>query len=704
MHQVRLEPTTSSAVWGPHQLTLRHAPGKALPTVAAEVARACLESVPLGKAEAIDLVESLEPYLEWQSDAAYKADPPPGYWFPPYNMFAALERIKEYLVADRYVNELEFQEDLYLNVFSAGHDGHLAFFPDALTRVFSWKRQRSLVSISDDGLSLPVIKLYEDMVSAPDTASAVKLINGVDAATYIADTIFTATYNQDPDAAYNTMFYSKTMAALTGGNGFFSGGGRIRYLYQGPNTTFTFENGTVLTLENIATVHDDLTDVEDGSSFYAKFCGIGAVENALASTSRTVNSEAGASIYGYPESIIASSGNIVTGYYLDGEGLEDVAVIAVLAFESGSPAEFHAVCEEFFAMAVEANKTKLVVDFQGNGGGYILLGYDFFHQLFPSITPDGFSRWKENPGFNALSHIISDRVSNLDPYTSGDHSAIEDWESWYNFRFDLNLTNQPFASFAAKFSPHTYESTPYTNILRWDLTNNLTTTNTTFGVGVNLTAPSPMPFLPSNIVLLYDGICASTCALTSTMLRHQAHVNSISLGGRSSHPGLTPGVGGVKGAQVLTFADIHRATSSHLPLANTDAQREALSRYSDLPIRRGGGAVNVRDQILRENLNDGIPAQYITENADCRLFWTREMLEDVGEVWKAAARAAFLGKECAVGGIAREEEGSSSKTETKTKSEGGASPTGGWRQRVWESVKPADRDVWEALHRQRAIP
>ncbi|KAK0643702.1 hypothetical protein B0T16DRAFT_512983 [Cercophora newfieldiana] len=642
----------------PAFVSSRFAPST-LPTVAAEVARACLESVPLAKDAAIELVETLEPYLEWQSDAAYKAKPPPEYFFPPYDMFAALERIKSDLEADRYSGELEFQEDLYLNVFSAGHDGHFAYFPDALTKVFSWKRQRSLVSISEDGVSAPVIKLYEDMLSAPDTASTVKLINGIDAATYVADTIYRATYNQDPDAAYNSMFYSKAMAVVTGARGFFSEGGRIRYIYQGPNTTFTFENGTVLTFENVATIHENMTGVEDGASYFAKFCNVGSAGSTTASTSRTAVSLAGAAISGYPEPVIASSDNIVTGYYLQGEGLEDVAVIAILAFESGSPAEFHAVCQQFFAMAVADNKTKLIIDFQANGGGYILLGYDFFRLLFPSLTPDGFSRWKENPGFMALSEIISDRAANLDPDTSPDPSAIEDYESWYNFRYDLNLTNHPFSSFSAKFSPHTYQSTPYTSLLRWDLTNNLTTTNTTFGLGVNLSLSStPPPFPPP------------TSSSSTTAPR----------------------------AQVLTFHDIYRTAQSHLHLANTSSQRAALSRYSLIPLNRGSGAVNVRDQILRENLHDGIPAQYVTENADCKLFWTAAMLEDVSEAWKAAARAAWNGAPCAAGGVEKED-GSGTKTGGKS-----AMPTEGWRERGWESVKPVDRDAWEAMHHQKAIP
>lgn len=39
----------------------------ATPTIAAAIAHDCLLSVPLGKEAAIELVDSIEPYLEWQS-------------------------------------------------------------------------------------------------------------------------------------------------------------------------------------------------------------------------------------------------------------------------------------------------------------------------------------------------------------------------------------------------------------------------------------------------------------------------------------------------------------------------------------------------------------------------------------------------------------------------------------------------------------
>lgn len=94
------------------------------------------------------------------SDAAYKADPPPEYDFPAYDLFAAASSIRQNLVDDVYTSEYAFQSALYEEVFGPGHDGHFVYYPDLLTAVFEWTRQRGLVSISEDGSSLPVIKIY----------------------------------------------------------------------------------------------------------------------------------------------------------------------------------------------------------------------------------------------------------------------------------------------------------------------------------------------------------------------------------------------------------------------------------------------------------------------------------------------------------------------------------------------------------------
>lgn len=62
-------------------------------------------------------------------------------------------------------------------------------------------------------------------------------------------------------------------------------------------------------------------------------------------------------------------------------------------------------------------------------------------------------------------------------------------------------------------------------------------------------------------------------------------------------------------------------------------------------------SINVRDNILRQNLHDGTPAQFIYEPANCRLFYTPAMMGNVTALWEAAAEAAWGGGSCVAGNI-----------------------------------------------------
>lgn len=538
----------------------------------------------------------------------------------------------------------------------------------------------------------------------------VKLINGVDAAEYIESTINKATYNQDVDAAYNTMFFEKANFAVSGSAGYFANGGRIRYIYQGPNTTVTFENGTVATWENKATIKAPMTGVVDGESFYATFCNAEApaVTSEDANVAAAKVNAAGdnaTTVEGYPKPVIITDDGIVSGYYLEGEGFEDVAVIVLLAFENELPSEFQAVCADFFAEAAAAGKTKLVVDFQANGGGYILQGYDFYRQLFPQVQEDGFSRWKGNDAYISISKIVSDAVADLDTSTSGDAKLISESQSSFNYRYDLNVTNDNFLTFEDKFAPHVHRDTPYTAIMRWNLSDPLTTVNDTFGMGMEISgygslANLTQPFAAENIVMLYDGVCASTCTLASEMLRIHGGVKSVAMGGRPK-AGPIQGVGGIKGAQVLQFSDIYGYVSDALAQTDDPEKKAVLSKYSDLPTRRSSAAaVNVRDQILKAD--DDLPAQFITEEADCRLYWTLPMVLDVSEAWKAAADVAFNGAKCANGGISKP----SGKRATAP---GILPPSMRPRARRSDSIDkratvPVGSATWRAVHEQKAVP
>jgi hypothetical protein len=344
--------------------------------------------------------------------------------------------------------------------------------------------------------------LSEDVISSPKTASIVKEINGMDADTYVQDFAYTASFNQDADAAYNTMFYKKAFEAGGIGNGYFFINGRVRYIYPGANTTFTFSNGTTITLDNVAHVKGNFAGVTDGPSFYQQFCTGPQKSNALASTS-TPKSIA----RGYPPPVIITNDTIVSGYYLDGEGFGDVAVLSMLAFESESPVEFQAVVQDFIADALDAGKTKIIIDLSANGGGYILQGYDTFRQFFPQIIQEDYTRFRENEYLLTIAQVFSDAIpADYNPNTAS-NEIISDYETFYNYRYDYNLTEQPFATFGDKFDPHHYKGDPFTNFVRWNLNDPLTTSNSTYGFGTDITGYGSrtnftQPFAAENIIMV----------------------------------------------------------------------------------------------------------------------------------------------------------------------------------------------------------
>ncbi|KAI1366661.1 hypothetical protein F5Y08DRAFT_300699, partial [Xylaria arbuscula] len=633
----------------------------ATPTVEASVAYECLNSVPIHKEEALRYIASSKPYIEWQSDTIFKKNPPAEYFYPPHDIWGVLDQIEADITADKYANEYAWQQDLYTKLFGPAHDGHFVSYPDVLTNAIEWQRPYALVSISDspDGAT-PEIKIYEDVISAPDTASVVAKINGEDAETFLSNWVFAVSGNQDADAAYNSLFYEKAYEAEVSSTGYFHNGGRTRYVWPGETTSFEFANGTSVELNNVARLKGDWTGVVDGPSYFAAFAPGAASSASAASATPTPESTPAAAavtgVPGYPEPVIISSDGVISGYYLDGEQ-DDTAVLVALSFSPDDPSEFQKVAEDFFAGAKAAGKKNLVVDVSANGGGYIFSGYDLFRQLFPDIVQEGLGRWRESPGFVAVADVYSANSADFNADTASE-DIIYQYESVYNWRYDLDESNKHFTSFDDKFAPQVYLGDEFTDVMQWDFNDPLNTINDTYGFGTDITgyrsrANFTRPFAgPENIVVVLDGYCASTCTLFSQFLVHDAGVKTIALGGRPSREGLIQGVGGVKGSQSYGYADVYANVQEALAFTNDSDIIETLSAYDTYVLERNQvSSLNVKDEIYREHLDDGIPAQFLAEYSDCRLWWTEAMIKDVSEVWKAAASSAFQSGSCAFGGI-----------------------------------------------------
>lgn len=346
------------------------------------------------------------------------------------------------------------------------------------------------------------------------SVSAVSKINGEDAESYLAD-LSQLGFLQDPDALYNNLFFELAMDAQYENlryTGYFAGAGRFGNVYPGSNTTIQFENGTMQSFENYAEVFGNFQGVTDGSSFYKKFC-TGPIQqdpdfdddpsDPWGKSSAQTTSNA----HGYPDPNVISSDQQVSGYFLDDDpAYSDVAVLSMLSFEPNFPNEFQSVVQTFIANAKAAGKTKIVIDLSGNGGGIILLGYDAFRQFFPNIVQDGYSRFREHQAFSIMSEQISGFTADFSADTASTAEVFAS-QSILNYRDDLNSTNQNFLTYEDKFEPHKYNGDNFTNIMRWNLSDPLLTTNSTWGLGITITGYGSrqnfsQPFAAENIVMV----------------------------------------------------------------------------------------------------------------------------------------------------------------------------------------------------------
>lgn len=141
-------------------------------------------------------------------------------------------------------------------------------------------------------------------------------------------------------------------------------------------------------------------------------------------------------------------------------------------------------------------------------------------------------------------------------------------------------------------------------------------------------------------------------------MSRQAGVKSISMGGLPNKRPIQA-IGGTKGTNNYPFAYILALAEIALETATPEerAKWTSVTALNRLPLDRStDNSVNVRDNILKDNLKDGTPAQFLYEAADCRLFYEPEMLKDVTAIWKKAAAVAWGRGRCVAGSLPHQQE------------------------------------------------
>jgi Peptidase family S41 len=170
---------------------------------------------------------------------------------------------------------------------------------------------------------------------------------------------------QDPDAAYNSMFYYLRNVA-GGSTGYFSNAGVV----TGPSTGFllAFQNGTSFNVSTFATPTVSFSNISTGAELFS------AVESKqiAANPDQTTIATSITLTHGYPEPVIEHPQGFVAGYFLNTTNYTDIAVLALPTFLPGtieSTQEYQSVVQKFLAACTNAGKTKLIIDLSGNPGG-----------------------------------------------------------------------------------------------------------------------------------------------------------------------------------------------------------------------------------------------------------------------------------------------------------------------------------------------
>ncbi|KAJ4343282.1 hypothetical protein N0V87_000504 [Didymella glomerata] len=154
-------------------------------------------------------------------------------------------------------------------------------------------------------------------------------------------------------------------------------------------------------------------------------------------------------------------------------------------------------------------------------------------------------------------------------------------------------------------------------------------------------------FQPNQIVLLTDGLCASTCALFVEMMT-QAGVKTVVAGGRPEK-GPMQTASGTRGARSYDTYSLDSDMSFARSIDDTvDVNLNAtVPEVRDSAIYINYAAFNLRDQIGK---SDTTPLQFKYEAADCRIYYTVANIYNMTRLWHDVSAAAFVDSSLCVDG------------------------------------------------------
>ncbi|EXU95569.1 peptidase S41 family protein [Metarhizium robertsii] len=596
------------------------------------VGTACRKSLPVMQKANLELLDYLRPYVEFQSTIELLKDPPPEYLLPGVDIMGAMQAIRQKLENNSYESQLDVMTDLH-NIFVAASDNHFGYLPGLFSAFRYARLDLNFRSISTDGFDMPQIFDAQDLKALEDktyTPSPVATIDDQEVYEFLEkESMGVPQGHQDPDAKLNLLFDSIPLRAAGG-----ESAARLSILEIPDSYTIAHKNGTLRTVTNsIVTLPDiNLKGIRSGQEFQKRFEIPPRNQQKPRPKPQTPppappgNESA---LVNYPTPLVKHSDEFVASYALNDTEMRDTMVISFLSFVSLAEEDITAnetslssfvrqfgdVIDQTAKAAKEQGRDKLIIDMSANSGGSLDLTDFAYTTFFPGARFDSFDRYRVNSGLNFLARAASPK----DAHPGPEHDCRV---SQGRVRALLYQAGRVSARLRAQQ-----------------------------GGG-----EARAPWKPENMVILTDGLCASACTIFTGLLVRNFGIRTIALGGRPLNKPMQA-IGGVKGTQVLSNAEIKKITADAVRIGAGQARRQrarSIPSVRDAPLLPlmeepgSGGSVNLRNGYSQDDV-DGFPLHFKYQAANCRLFYTSKMLTDVAETWRRAALVAFRNGTCVPG-------------------------------------------------------
>lgn len=528
----------------------------------------CYLTVPFNASLAGTTVREARKHVPFLSAQAFWKDLPK---FPQplkaIDLNATLNSIEDKVQFAQYNNNYEFDRDLaYL--FDSYHDSHVSWRQTCFT-YFVFAHDFPLVSVSTDADTEPEIYLAKAKNQEVRLKRGrVLKINGQDAVTFLTDFIrdFPANPWIDFDARWNQVFARRILVGTQGVDEAWRGTFAQRWGFDPACLVLSLEDGSGETVEWFADINIKALETRElpftDSASLAESClnaRFFKEDGASTSTSTTATSASPtpstvtatqtsevATPPNFPTAISALPFNEVAFHHLDPK----VAVLSVRSFDKSGfndvdtltyIAQFLGFVNGTVQEAKANGYEKLIIDVSGNLGGLSVLGHFLINVFIPKAQPFY--------GFNARNHRALQKI--VEAVNSAPITHLPpDLQIFANYAQSL-MANTKYGTLStgAFLKPTKLSGDFFTDVARSNL-------------GDPLTLGYTKSFAAKDIIILSDGLCASSCPLFVEAMSEYG-IKNVVYGGRP-RKGPMQVSGGVKG-QVSISEISHVSPSLQTP-------------------------------------------------------------------------------------------------------------------------------------------